>query len=121
MSIWDRSDRRSISTRLGLRTGTECATVSPQRNFERVLRFPRLKPGHQFGNGHSKGGGKQFEIANADFLTAIFEVRDKASVHANMFRHIDLCPPLSFAQGAYPLAKLNANVAGHACNYGCRL
>jgi len=121
MSIEDHFERLSISTRSGVRAETACAVASPQWYFEQVLGSLRLKPGHQFRNGHSKGGGKQFEIANADFLAAIFEVRDKASVHTNMFRHIDLCPPLSFAQSAYPLAKLNANVAGHACNYGCRL
>jgi hypothetical protein len=35
--------------------------------------------------------------------------------------HVDLCPFLLFAERPQALSEPDADVAGHGCNYGCRL
>ena len=80
-----------------------------------------LESGHKLGNGHFKCSGKHLQIANADFLLPVLQVRNKTTVHAHVLGHVDLCPLPLLAEGAQPLPEPNTDIAGHAPNYGCRL
>ena len=66
-----------------------------------VSRIPEpLEPGHKPGNAHFKGPGEHFEIADADLLLAVFQIRNETAIHADVLGHVDLCPALPLAESA---------------------
>ena len=50
-------------------------------------------PGHQLRNGHFKGGSDKFQIAETNFLFAVFKVGNETAVYANVIGHVNLGPP----------------------------
>ena len=99
-----------------------------QEGFGKAAQLPlllsaacRLQSRHEFRDAHVECRSEQFKIADADFLPAVFQIRYEAAVHSHMFRHVNLCPFPLLAKRAQSFPKADADIAGHARNYGCRL
>jgi hypothetical protein len=92
--MW-RQELASLEDVFGVLIGPYAAEAKHgKRTYFRRL----LQAGHEFRNAHAECGGKHFQIADADFLPSILQVRDETSIHSHVLRHIDLCPLSSLAE-----------------------
>jgi len=98
------------------REGERRIRSRPASNYDRAS-----ETRHQLRNGHVEGSSQQFQIANADFLPSVLQVRDETPVHSHVFSHINLRPLSLLAESPKPLSKPDTNIGGHAPDYGCRL
>ena len=59
-----------------------------------------LEPRQELGYRQTKGIGEHFQIANADFLLSVLQVRNETAVYADVLGHVDLRPSSLLAEGA---------------------